>query len=293
MNKNFMSTQVINKIKLFLVLGRYNYPIGALLLMWPCLWGVFYKTNNHENLIETILLFVIGSFVMRGAGCCINDFFDRDLDKKVTRTKGRPLASGALNIKEAAFFLCIQLFIGFCVVINFNFKTIFFSFLIIPLVLIYPLMKRIMNYPQFFLGFIFNWGVLIGFMSQSNTLNTGIIFLFLGGVFFTISYDTTYAFQDLKDDKKFGIKSFAIILEKKSKRNIFLLLLLSYFFFTLSLTNIEGVGFSSNLLLSLPILVCYVMQFILFIKKRYKLFFDSSALTGFTILFVFLTANYL
>ena len=246
MNKNFMSTQVINKIKLFLVLGRYNYPIGALLLMWPCLWGVFYKTNNHENLIETILLFVIGSFVMRGAGCCINDFFDRDLDKKVTRTKGRPLASGALNIKEAAFFLCIQLFIGFCVVINFNFKTIFFSF-------------------------IFNWGVLIGFISQSNTLNTVIIFLFLVGVFFTISYDTTYAFQDLKDDKKFGIRSFAIILEKKSKRNIFLLLLLSYFFFTLSLTNIEGVGFSSNLLLSLPILVCYVMQFILFIKKCYKL----------------------
>ena len=130
-------------------------------------------------------------------------------------------------------------------------------------------------------------------MSQSNTLNTGIIFLFLGGVFFTISYDTTYAFQDLKDDKKFGIKSFAIILEKKSERNIFLLLLLSYFFFTLSLINTDSKGFFLNLLLSLPILVCYLMQYFLFIKKKYKLFFDSSALTGFIILFVFITDNYL
>ena len=122
-----MSSNILNKIKLFLILGRYNYPVGALLLMWPCLWGVFYQVSVNENLIEIIVLFIIGSFVMRGAGCCINDFFDRDLDKKVTRTKKRPLASGVLSIKEAFFFLLIQLIVGFFVVINFNIKTIFFN----------------------------------------------------------------------------------------------------------------------------------------------------------------------
>ena len=163
-----MKSNKLNKIKLLLVLGRYNYPIGAFLLMFPCLWGVFYQINPNENLIEIIILFLVGSFVMRGAGCCINDFFDKDLDKKVLRTKKRPLASGKLNVREATFFLCIQLIIGLIVVIHFNIKTIFFSFLIIPLVVIYPLMKRAISFPQFFLGFVFNWGVLIGFFSQSN-----------------------------------------------------------------------------------------------------------------------------
>ena len=288
-----MSSNIFNKIKLFLILGRYNYPIGALLLMWPCLWGVFYQVSVNENLIEIIMLFIIGSFVMRGAGCCINDFFDRDLDKKVTRTKKRPLASGVLSIKEAFFFLLIQLIVGFFVVINFNIKTIFFSFLIIPLVLIYPLMKRIVNFPQFFLGFVFNWGVFIGYLSQSNVMNTGVIFLFLGGFFFTISYDTIYAFQDIKDDKKFGIKSFAIILENNSNKNIVSILFLSYFFFTLSLTQNENLNLYLSLMLSLPILICFIIQFFLFKKKLYKIVFDSSALTGLIISFVFLTTNYL
>jgi 4-hydroxybenzoate polyprenyltransferase len=230
---------------------------------------------------------------MRGAGCCINDFFDRDLDKKVTRTKKRPLASGVLSIKEAFFFLLIQLIVGFFVVINFNIKTIFFSFLIIPLVLIYPLMKRIVNFPQFFLGFVFNWGVFIGYLSQSNVMNTGVIFLFLGGFFFTISYDTIYAFQDIKDDKKFGIKSFAIILENNSNKNIVSILFLSYFFFTLSLTQNENLNLYLSLMLSLPILICFIIQFFLFKKKLYKIVFDSSALTGLIISFVFLTTNYL
>ena len=197
-----MCSKKLNKIKLFLILGRYNYPIGAFLLMFPCFWGTFYRINPAENLIEIIVLFFIGSFVMRGAGCCINDFFDRELDRKVSRTKNRPLASGLLNIKDFSIFLCIQLVIGLAVVVNFNFKTIFFSFLIIPLVLIYPLMKRVTNFPKFFLGLVFNWGILIGYFSQSNTLDLGITFLFLGGFFFTIAYDTIYAFQDLKDDKK-------------------------------------------------------------------------------------------
>ena len=147
-------------------------------------YGVFfYKISYNQNLIEIIVLFFIGSFVMRGAGCCINDFFDKDLDQKVSRTKNRPLASGSLSVKDFSIFLFLQLIIGLAVVVNFNVKTIFFSFLIIPLVLIYPLMKRATNFPQFFLAFVFNWGIIIGYFSQSNSLNLGITFLFLGGFF--------------------------------------------------------------------------------------------------------------
>ena len=288
-----MTSNTLHKIKLFLILGRYNYPTGAFLLMFPCLWGVFYKISYNQNLIEIIVLFFIGSFVMRGAGCCINDFFDKDLDKKVSRTKSRPLASGSLNVKDFSIFLFLQLIIGLAVVVNFNVKTIFFSFLIIPLVLIYPLMKRATNFPQFFLAFVFNWGIIIGYFSQSNSLNLGITYLFLGGFFFTIAYDTAYAFQDLKDDKKFGIKSFAIVLEKKPQMNIFFISLLSYFFFTLSLLNIEKLDITQGLLLSLPILTCFILQFYLFYKKLYKLVFDSSALTSLVISFVFLVINYL
>ncbi|MBD22185.1 MAG: 4-hydroxybenzoate octaprenyltransferase [Alphaproteobacteria bacterium] len=287
------TSNISKKLKLFLILGRYNYPTGAFLLMLPCFWGVFYQINPDENLIKIIFLFIIGSFVMRGAGCCINDFFDKDLDKKVSRTKNRPLASGALSNKEASLFILLQLIIGFLVVVNFNIKTIFFSFLIIPMVLIYPLMKRVTNFPQLFLGFVFNWGVIVGYLSQSNLLNLGIIFLFFGGIFFTVAYDTIYAIQDLKDDKKFGIKSLAIFLEKKPKQNIFYISLLSYIFLTLSIMQIDKLSLNLSLFLSLPILICFILQFYLFHKKLYKIVFDSSALTGLIISLVFLITNYL
>ena len=109
MNLNFLK-----KTKPFLALGRYNYPTGGFLLMWPCFWGVFYQLNFDTNFIRTLILFFIGSFVMRGAGCCINDFFDRDLDKKVSRTKSRPLASNALSIKECLLLYITPTFNWFC-----------------------------------------------------------------------------------------------------------------------------------------------------------------------------------
>ena len=288
-----MSSNKLNKIKLFLILGRYNYPTGAFLLMFPCLWGFFYQLSPDTNLIKFIVLFFVGSFVMRGAGCCINDFLDKDLDRKVSRTKNRPLASRSLSVKDFSFFLSLQLIIGFAVVINFNFKTIFFSFLIIPLVIIYPLMKRVINFPQLFLGFVFNWGIIIGYLSQSNSIDLGIISLFLGGFFFTVAYDTVYAFQDLEDDKSYGIKSFAIVLEKKPNINIFLISFLSYLFFTLSLLKNEKLDIAQSIVFSLPILMCLVLQFYFFYRKLYKLVFDSSTLTGLVISLIFFVINYL
>ena len=134
------------------------------------------------------------------------------------------------------------------------------------------------------MAFVFNWGIIIGYFSQSNSLDLGITFLFLGGFFFTIAYDTAYAFQDLKDDKKFGIKSFAIVLEKKTSNEYFFYIFIKlYFFFTLSLLNKEKLDITQGLVLSLPILTCFILQFYLFHKKLYKLVFDSSALTSLVI----------
>jgi len=288
MNLNFLK-----KIKPFLALGRYNYPTGGFLLMWPCFWGVFYQLNFETDFIKTLILFFVGSFVMRGAGCCINDYFDRDLDKKVSRTKSRPLACNALSARNAFYFILLQLLIGFAVVINLNAKAIFFSFLIIPVIIIYPLLKRVSNYPQLFLGIAFNWGVLVGFATQNDYFSSGIIFLFLGGVFLTIAYDTIYAFQDINDDKRIGIGSLAIILEKNSKKYILLIFFISYLFFTLSLVYLKHLSFVASLILSIPILVSFLFQYKLFVtRKSYKLAFDSNVYTGGLITSILLLSNY-
>ena len=224
-----MVKKLSSKMKYLLQLGRYNYPTGGFLLMWPCFWGVFYELNYSTEIIKILILFFIGSFVMRGAGCCINDLLDKDIDKKVSRTRKRPLVTKKLSDTDVIWFLIFQLIIGLFVVLNFEEKTIIFSFSIIPLIFIYPLFKRFTNFPQLFLGIVFNWGIIIGFLTQNNSLNLGIFFLYLSGIFFTICYDTIYAFQDIKDDKKAGVKSLAIFLENKPNLIIFMIYLLSFF----------------------------------------------------------------
>ena len=122
-----MFKKLKKKINILLILGRYNYPTGAFLLMWPCFWGVLYNPSYRSDYLLTLFLFFIGSFVMRGAGCCINDFFDKDLDKKVKRTKNRPLAKNLLGHTDVLYFIVFQLILGFLILVNFNAKVIFFS----------------------------------------------------------------------------------------------------------------------------------------------------------------------
>ena len=280
-------------MKYLLQLGRYNYPTGGFLLMWPCFWGVFYELNYSTEIIKILILFFIGSFVMRGAGCCINDLLDKDIDKKVSRTRKRPLVTKKLSDTDVIWFLIFQLIIGLFVVLNFEEKTIIFSFSIIPLIFIYPLFKRFTNFPQLFLGIIFNWGIIIGFLTQNNSLNLGIFFLYLSGIFFTICYDTIYAFQDIKDDKKAGVKSLAIFLENKPNLIIFMIYLLSFFFFVLSIIYLNQ-RFWNSLLISTTILICYSLQYLAFIKKKsLKTIFDSSNLVGAIISTILYLQNYL
>ena len=207
------------KIKPFYELARYDKPIGFKLLMWPCLWSYLAATffYNKSLEIEYIILFIIGSIIMRGAGCTWNDFLDQKYDSKVERTKDRPLASNNISSKAALFFLFFQLVAGFLILIQFNSLTIFIGILSIIPIVIYPLMKRITWWPQIFLGLTCNWGAIIGWTAVTDSFSIYCITLYLGCIFWTVGYDTIYAHQDKIDDEFLGLKSSAIFLGKKSK----------------------------------------------------------------------------
>ena len=157
-----MFKKITKKSKNLLILGRYNNPVGAFLLMWPCYCGALSNSSLNTSLLQCLILFTLGSFVMRGAGCCINDIFDRDFDRKIKRTKKRPLASGSLNVLESIIFTVFQLLLGLIILLQFETNVIILSLMIMPLVLTYPLFKRFTYFPQIILGLAFNWGVLVG-----------------------------------------------------------------------------------------------------------------------------------
>ena len=284
----------LEKIKILLRLGRYNYPTGAFLLLWPCFWGVFYQMNPEIDSLKILILLIFGAFVMRGAGCCINDLFDKDIDKLVSRTKKRPLANKEISIKVAFFFICLQLLIGFFIVIQFNQKALIFSFLIIPLVLIYPLFKRVTYFPQIILGVIFNWGVIIGYLTQNSFINLGVISLYFGGFFYTVAYDTIYGFQDIEDDKRIGVKSLSIKIEEKSDKLIGLIFFLSFIFFGISFLLNENGNIFSKLLSLFVILLLFGLQIFAFKKKiSHKVIFDSCNFTGAILALLIFAQNYL
>ena len=204
-------------LNLFIELTRLNKPIGFMLLFWPCAWGLtigydFSKSIN--TYIYYLFLFFLGSIFMRSAGCIINDIADKELDKKVERTKNRPIASNKISTKLGliySFFLC---FLAFLVLINFNWFTIIMALGSIPLVFAYPLMKRYTYWPQLFLGITFNYGLILGWVSIKNSLDIAPIVFYTGAIFWTLGYDTIYGFQDIKDDEIIGIKSTSIKFKK-------------------------------------------------------------------------------
>ena len=213
-----------NKIWLLINLARLNNPIGIFLLLFPCLLGITIASDQIN--LEIFTLFTLGAITMRSAGCIINDIVDRNLDKKTARTKDRPLANEQLTLKEAYYFLLFLLIIGLLILIKLNQIVIILGLAIIPLIVLYPYMKRITYFPQLFLGIIFNWGVLMGYASIKNTLDPEIFFLYAACIFWTIGYDTIYAHQDKKTDVKIGIKSTAVLFGKKTKLCLCMLYLL-------------------------------------------------------------------
>lgn len=197
-------------------LMRLDRPIGTWLLLWPCLWSLALASDGVPNL-WFCCLFVVGSVVMRGAGCVLNDLYDRNLDGKVTRTQTRPLVNGQLSIRQALLFTALLFVLGFMILIQFNSFTVWLGIGSLPLVAFYPLAKRVTWWPQFVLGLAFNWGALTGWAAQTGSLGWPASFLYVGGVFWTLGYDTIYAHQDKQDDRLVGIKSLALYLGDRSR----------------------------------------------------------------------------
>ncbi len=211
-------------LKTFLELIRIKQSIGSLLLVLPCFFAIAltYKTNANLDLskiIFTTILFTIGAFLTRSAGCIINDLLDKNFDKKVERTKNRPLASQKISSKMALFFLAILLFLSLIILLQFNYQTIVGGFVALGLITTYPLMKRITYFPQIFLGITFNFGIIMAGLALNSSINFGLIILYLACISWTLLYDTVYGFQDIEDDLRIGIKSSSIIFSKKNSNN--------------------------------------------------------------------------
>ena len=234
----------MNQLNLFVELTRLKKPIGYMLLFWPCAWGLTIAYDFSLNLniyFFYLLLFFLGSVLMRSAGCIVNDVLDRKFDKKVLRTKDRPIASGKVSIKLALLYSGVLCLIALLVLINFNFFTIIIALASMPLAFTYPLMKRFTYWPQLFLGITFNYGLLLGWTSINEEISLIPIIFYLGAIFWTLGYDTIYGYQDIEDDEIIGVKSTSI----KFKQNPKIFLSTCYFIFTL-LFIVTGIKLDFN-----------------------------------------------
>jgi len=229
----------MNQLNLFIELTRIKRPIGYMLLFWPCSWGLTIGFDFSKELkiyFFYLLLFLLGSILMRSAGCIVNDIVDRKFDKKVLRTKNRPIAAGNINVQQGLVYVIILCLLAFIILLNFNYITIFLALGSMPLAFIYPFMKRFTYWPQLFLGITFNYGLILGWFSTNNEISIVPLIFYLGAIFWTLGYDTIYGFQDIRDDEIIGLKSTSI----KFKNNPYKFLKLCYIVF---LTNLLIVGF--------------------------------------------------
>jgi 4-hydroxybenzoate polyprenyltransferase len=203
----------------YLRLGRLDRPIGAWLLLLPCWWSAGLAAVRAAQPVDLrhVLLFFIGAFAMRGAGCTWNDIVDRDLDARVERTRSRPIPSGQVGVAGAAAFLLLQAAAGLAVLLQFNRFTILVGLASLGVVAIYPFMKRVTYWPQIVLGLAFSWGALMGWPAVFGRLDQPALLLYAGAISWVIGYDTIYAHQDREDDAFIGIKSTALLFGSRTK----------------------------------------------------------------------------
>jgi 4-hydroxybenzoate polyprenyltransferase len=195
----------------FIYLARLDRPIGWWLLLLPGWWSIILGAPSLGIMLWIMILFLIGAIVTRAAGCIINDMWDRRLDQLIVRTSARPLAAGTISMTKAALFLLALGLVGLFVLIQLPQLAIYVGLAVTPLVVIYPLAKRVTWFPQFVLGLTFSWGVLLGWVAVAESLPPfSITFIYLGSVFWVFGYDTIYAIQDMEDDRTVGIKSSAL-----------------------------------------------------------------------------------
>jgi len=236
----------MKQLKLFIELTRLKKPIGYMLLFWPCAWGLtlaYDFSNDLSNYFFYLILFFLGAVLMRSAGCIVNDILDKEFDKKVSRTKDRPIASGQISAKLGIVYVLVLCFCALLVLLNFNTITIMLALGSMPLAFTYPLMKRFTYWPQLFLGITFNYGLLLGWTSINANLDILPILFYIGAIFWTLGYDTIYGFQDIKDDEIIGLKSTSIKFKKKP-----LIFLLACYVVLFSMTITTGIMENFNIL---------------------------------------------
>lgn len=223
----------------YLRLMRLHQRAGIWLLYWPCAWALVLAGAGLD--IEKLLLFFIGAVLMRGAGCAINDIVDRDIDKYVARTKTRPLASGELNVKQAMALVFTLIMASLLIAIKLGVIVVLWGALALIPVVCYPFMKRISWWPQLFLGLVFNWGALMGWACVRGQVELPAILLYIGGICWTLGYDTIYALQDKQDDIKIGVRSTALRLGEKTRVFVALMYLSAIICFSVASGTVLGV----------------------------------------------------
>jgi 4-hydroxybenzoate polyprenyltransferase len=222
------------QINLFIELIRLKKPVGFMLLFWPCAWGLTVAYDFQKSLTKYFLyliFFFLGAVLMRSAGCIINDIADKDFDKKVTRTKNRPIASGEVSVFNGFLYSGILCLIALIILLQFNEFTILLALGSMPLAFIYPLMKRYTYWPQLFLGITFNYGLILGWTSIKDQIDIIAVIFYFGAIFWTLGYDTIYGYQDIIDDEIIGLKSTSI----KFKKNPTIFITFCYFIFLICL----------------------------------------------------------
>ena len=279
----------MHHFKIFIELTRLDKPIGFMLLFWPCAWGLAFANLINKDLnsfFYYLILFFIGSVLMRSAGCIFNDIVDKDLDKKVNRTRMRPIPSGRITVKKSFLYITILCALAFIVLIQFNLLTVLLGLGSMFFAFTYPFMKRITYWPQLFLGLTFNWGLIMAWASLNNNISVEIILLYISAIFWTLGYDTVYGAQDMSDDEIIGIKSTSI----KFKKNIKLFLATNYLIASLIVIYLFKSFIGQNiftLFLTIYIL-SLIYQLLIFEKNKPKHFLKIFKSNNYTGLFLFL-----
>ena len=287
----------MEKFYIFIQLTRLNKPIGFLLLFWPCAWGLslgYYFNNTNLLYLKYIILFFLGSVLMRSAGCIFNDIADKDFDKKVERTKDRPIASGKISVLESFIYVILLCLLSLLILLQFNKLTIVLGISSMILAFAYPFMKRITYWPQLFLGITFNWGIIMGWSALTNNISIEPFLLYAAAIFWTLGYDTIYGLQDMHDDEIIGVKSTSI----KFKNNVKVFVGCCYGLFTfLILVMLFIMEINKYLfLLSIPFIISLIYQMKLFKATNSEsclAAFKNNNLTGFLVFILIFSFNFI
>ena len=283
-------------IKIFLELSRLGKPIGFMLLFWPCSWGLayaYYYDQNTHLFVYYLFLFFLGSVLMRSAGCIFNDIVDKDFDKKVERTKLRPIAAGKITVFKSLIYVLLLCLTAFLILIQFNYLTIKLGLGSMILAFAYPFMKRITYWPQLFLGLTFNWGIIMAWTAINNEISTDILLLYLAAIFWTLGYDTIYGAQDMSDDEIIGLKSTSIRFKKNLRKFIFFSYLLTIIITLLLFKNFIGINvFSLILFIFFTSLVYQVLQLKKINPTTCLKMFKLNNFSGMLLFLTILSLNY-